>query len=563
MALMNALPCSCFIASVGLALLVGLCGCEKKVPAPTASGAAPAAEAKTAAPAPAAAPAPTWATEDPKEARVAALYAQYEKALRVELTPQEIARLPARAAESARRRGEILDLELLSAPGGNADVVRKIAKTMFQQLDAFYEQLGKEPLEIQGTFRMLLAGGGLRNPAFLDNHRVAFETDGNAFDRADRDLYSDIYFWDFASGEVKCKSVGPGVDGDWACRESSVAVQGDAFVFERQFMGEAGKAPTDAFAGIAWLATGSSVVPLSTAENWIPDLGFVPLKTGDRRFFRRPVVSGDGNRVALVSYFAPTENDRRDYGDTATYELVLMDRETKKCRSLSTRSPSLGRLAISRDGKFIAVVAPPVAFEKGNMDAKPALYRVPADGSKPKRIVLPPGVTPDQSDGAVPAIPADGSRIAFAAAANTGMQIYLYDDAQGSVTLLSATPAGTPAKGNSSQPSMNAAGTVIAFATEANDVVVSGSRRQICVRNLSQAQTVIGSVTTSGQPCHGVCRSPSLSADGTLLTFLSTAEDLPGVSKPKSQPPGSLPSRLFVTRLADHQYAILGGTLKP
>jgi Tol biopolymer transport system component len=163
----------------------------------------------------------------------------------------------------------------------------------------------------------------------------------------------------------------------------------------------------------------------------------------------------------------------------------------------------------------------------------------------------------------VPAISADGARIAFAAAANTGMQIYLYDDAQGSVTLLSATPAGTPAKGNSSQPSMNAAGTVIAFATEANDVVVSGSRGQICVRNLSQAQTVIGSVTTSGQPCHGVCRSPSLSADGTLLTFLSTAEDLPGVSKPKSQPPGSLPSRLFVTRLADHQYAILGGTLKP
>jgi hypothetical protein len=539
---MNPLQYSCLIPSAFLALLIALSGCEKKAPA--------------------AAPSATRAVEDPKELRIAALYAQYEKALRVELTPQEIAGLPARAAESARRRGEIRDLELLSAPGGNADVVRKVAKTMVQQLGVFYEHLGKEPLEIQGMFRMLLAGGGLRNPVFLDNHRVAFETDGNVFDSADRDLYSDIYFWDFASGNVKCKSVGPGVDGDWACRESSVAAQGDAFVFERQFMGESGKAPADAFAGIAWLAT-ASLVPLSTAENWVPDLGFVPLKTGDRRFFRRPVISGDANRVALVSYFAPTENDRRDYGDTATYELVLVDRETKKCRSLSARVPSMGRMALSRDGKFIAVVAPPVAFEKGNPDTKPALYRVPGDGSKPKRIALPPGLIPDQSDGAVPAISADGSRIAFAAAANTGMQIYFYDDAQGSVTLLSVTPSGIPAKGNSSQPAMNAEGTTIAFATEANDVVPSGSRSQICVRKLGQAQTVIGSVTANGQPCHGVCRSPSLSSDGALLTFLSTAEDLPGVRKVKSQPPGLLPSRLFVTRLADRQYAILGGTLNP
>lgn len=235
-----------------------------------------------------------------------------------------------------------------------------------------------------------------------------------------------------------------------------------------------------------------------------------------------------------------------------------MDRDTKKCRSLSARSTSLGRLALSRDGKVIAVVASAKAFEKGATDEKPALYRVPSDGSKPKRIELPTGVTPDASSGIVPAISSDGERIVFAGTSSKGMQLYLYDDVQGTVTLVSVTPSGTPGTGNSSQPSLNADGTMVAFVTEANDLVPTGSRGQVCVRDLARAQTVIGSATAAGLPCHGICRSPAINAEGTMLTFLSTTEDLPGVKKlAKTNPALNLP-RLFVTRLADHQYAVLG-----
>lgn len=292
-----------------VALLLS-CGCGKNPPDPSGSESAPVVK-RDAAPTSGAEATANVSTED----RVASLYAQYQKALRVDLSAQEISGLPARAAESARRSGEFLDLELLSAPGGNVDVVRKVYKQMFRQLEVFYEALAKEPREVQGMFRAMLAGGGLRNPVFVGKNQVAFETDANIHDRAEQDLFSDIYSWDYASGEVRCKSIGSGVDGDWACVESSLSASGEAFVFERQFKGESDKMPNDSFAGIVWLATASAMAPLTMVENWVPDGGFVPIKAGDRRFLRWPVISGDGKVVAVVCYFSPSENDRRDYGD--------------------------------------------------------------------------------------------------------------------------------------------------------------------------------------------------------------------------------------------------------
>ncbi len=542
------------IALLGFGLMVG-CGKITR-PTPSASPPKPNIETSTTA----------QPGEDPNEMKALELYDRLDKAHDVKLSPQDIASLPANAAESAKQLGMVVDLQMLMGRDANPDLYNKINEIARKQVEAVNAEVGRQPKAVQDIFHSLLSGRGIRNPVILDDSRVVFECDSNGYDPADTDQLSDVYIWDLKDGSVRCQSMGEGVDGDWECRESSAATGSGTIAFERRFMGLKGTGPKDAYVGAVQVRDPAAAAPVSLAslESWTVEGDALLPKEGDERFFRNPVLSANGRRIAAMIRFPPRENEVYQSGGEAGDELVLLDRNTKACRAFSRKLGVLEPFVLSRDGNVIAIHGWPSVFAK-DAEGEGGAYRLALDGSPPKRLPIPEGAELDHVTPGRLAISGDGSRIVFQARAGGQDQLYLYDDANGSVTLLSATASGAPGNGQSRNPFISADGNTVAFVSSSNNLLPD-KRGGVFLYNVATHELTNPLAGTSHYAGSGIDEKFSriaLSSDGTLLAFLSADQTLPGVRVPKKAPVGYLPERLFVIRLKDKQFAILGSALKP
>lgn len=91
---------------------------------------------------------------------------------------------------------------------------------------------------------------------------------------------------------------------------------------------------------------------------------------------------------------------------------------------------------------------------------------------------------------------------------------------------LASTSAAGPSTG--SLYALSANGRIIAFSSEADDLVASDTNgmRDIFLRDLDAATTVLGSVSTNGGFPDGPSAEPAISADGRWVAFTSTADNL-------------------------------------
>ncbi|HWH10928.1 MAG TPA: hypothetical protein VG165_07355 [Solirubrobacteraceae bacterium] len=127
-----------------------------------------------------------------------------------------------------------------------------------------------------------------------------------------------------------------------------------------------------------------------------------------------------------------------------------------------------------------------------------------------------------------PVISSDGSTVAFDAA-STGSaptNVYSSDVLTGSSSLVSAGLDGAVANGASSAPAISGDGGVIAFASTATNLVttpVSGAG-DVYVRRAGGPIRLV-SVGTGG-PANGASVQPAISADGRYVAFASTASNL-------------------------------------
>ncbi|MEA2153872.1 MAG: hypothetical protein QOE11_12 [Solirubrobacteraceae bacterium] len=136
-----------------------------------------------------------------------------------------------------------------------------------------------------------------------------------------------------------------------------------------------------------------------------------------------------------------------------------------------------------------------------------------------------------------PALSADGRFVAFASSAtNLGAQedgngplrdVFVFDQGSGAVRLVSAGPAGEPADGSSSRPVLSADGSRLAFASRATNLVPGDANgfADVFVAG-PEAGLVRASVAADGGEADGASGEPDLSADGTLLAFTSSADNL-------------------------------------
>jgi hypothetical protein len=148
--------------------------------------------------------------------------------------------------------------------------------------------------------------------------------------------------------------------------------------------------------------------------------------------------------------------------------------------------------------------------------------------------VGPGGVQADH-DSDEPSVSADGRYVAFTSSATNldggapgQTDVFLHDRDSGTTTLVSVDGAGEAANGASSRPSLSADGRLVAFQSTASDLVDGDSNgvADVFLRDLDTGETTLVSLDGSDGPADGASSDPDLSADGGHVAFVSRASDL-------------------------------------
>jgi Tol biopolymer transport system component len=132
-----------------------------------------------------------------------------------------------------------------------------------------------------------------------------------------------------------------------------------------------------------------------------------------------------------------------------------------------------------------------------------------------------------------PSISADGRFVAFASDATTLVtgdynragDVLIHDGRTGETSLVSVAPDGMSGNGDSFSPSISADGRFVAFVSEASNLVRhdTNGANDIFVHDRRSGHTTRVSVTFDGRQLNGDAYSPSISGDGRIIAFTTVA----------------------------------------
>ena len=145
----------------------------------------------------------------------------------------------------------------------------------------------------------------------------------------------------------------------------------------------------------------------------------------------------------------------------------------------------------------------------------------------------------EQSNGnsALARVSGDGSFVAFQSDStnvttrcNNGLvHIFVRDTVAGRTTCSSIDNRGNPGNNDSVQPSISSNGRFVAFSSEATNLTgnrCTGGNMQVFVRDRADEKTKCASLGPKNVEGNGASSSPSISANGALVTFESDAKNL-------------------------------------
>lgn len=230
------------------------------------------------------------------------------------------------------------------------------------------------------------------------------------------------------------------------------------------------------------LATHANATDL-VSSSWLPDEG------GDAQCYPTPSVSSDGNRVAFAS----------------------------KAANLVTSNLSVNDLSIDIFVRDLAL-------------GSTVQVSLPADGS-----------TYTNNDSTAPSLSANGRFVAFTSRASNLLpgdlprqysDIYVLDLQNGVTTRITEGLGGGVPDHPSSQADVSADGRYVVFQSEASNLVANDVNphnlygRDIFLHDRLTAATILVSAGPLGESANGNSSSPSISADGRFVVFLSRAGNL-------------------------------------
>ncbi len=132
-------------------------------------------------------------------------------------------------------------------------------------------------------------------------------------------------------------------------------------------------------------------------------------------------------------------------------------------------------------------------------------------------------------------ISADGRWVAFSTAnanlvpgdTNGLRDVFLWDSVEGTIQRISVSPSGTQATGSSDYPSISADGSLVTFGTDAPEVHgLPSTTNQTVLWHADDGSTEVVSVSSAGTVANDTASFSVLSADGTTVAFTSRASNL-------------------------------------
>jgi len=249
-----------------------------------------------------------------------------------------------------------------------------------------------------------------------------------------------------------------------------------------------------------------------------------------------PAISGDGRYVAIHTYASNLV-----VGDAnGTYDIVVHDRVSGSTTLASVNSygeqanSGSDEPAFSGDSRY-------VAFESmsSNLVSGYSFWHVYVHDrltGATEAVSKDSAGIPANDISRYPSISSDGQVVAFMSYAsnlvlgdtNGERDIFVHDRATGVTTRVSVDSAGGQGNGFSYGPSVSADGRYVAFFSAASNLVAGDTNgvTDAFVHDRVTGKTTRVSVDATGLEGNGACEYPSISADGTYVSFASYASNL-------------------------------------
>ena len=191
--------------------------------------------------------------------------------------------------------------------------------------------------------------------------------------------------------------------------------------------------------------------------------------------------------------------------------------------------------AVSANGRFVAFSSAAVDLVAGDSNGKSDVFvRDRANGTT-ERVSLDSSEVQGLDDSTLPAISGDGRFVTFhskatnlvASDTNAGGDIFLRDRTNGTTERISVDSSETQSNNNSGISSITSDGRYVAFESIASNLVPGDAGGwDIFVRDLQLGTTEKASFTDSEGQADGNNWEPSISDDGNMVAFYSSANNL-------------------------------------
>ena len=257
-----------------------------------------------------------------------------------------------------------------------------------------------------------------------------------------------------------------------------------------------------------------------------------------------PSISADGRYVAFASLASNLVS-----GDTnGAWDVFVHDRQTGETTRVSVASDGTQAIgfffgsspSISADGRYVAFDSWATNLVSGDTNDKPDVFVHDRQTGQTTRVSVSSDGTQANNGAIYPSISADGRYVAFESNStnlvsgdtNSVTDIFVHDRQTGQTTRVSVSSDGTQANGGpgwSGNPSsISADGRYVAFHSYADNLVSgdTNSATDIFVHDRQTGVTTRVSIASDGTQANGFSASPSISADGRYVAFMSGATNL-------------------------------------
>jgi len=271
----------------------------------------------------------------------------------------------------------------------------------------------------------------------------------------------------------------------------------------------------------------------------VPPESFGTLATGlsTARTELAPAMSSDGRYVAFTSEF-PLVSD-----DTNGLQYVyLFDRRTRAFTRVSVSSTGeqannlSRRPQLSADGRYVVFESDATNLVGDDTNGRFDVFRHDCVTGETVRVSVATGGGQGTGTSLAATVSSDGNLIAFQSSAfdlvpddaNGAADAFVRDMAAGTTTRVSLSITGHDADLAASEPAISGDGRFVAFSSAATNLVVGDTNNvtDVFVRDRIAGTTTRVSVSSTGGEANAASTTPSISQDGRVISFLSTATNL-------------------------------------